>query len=332
MHLFFRAGLLAMASSIALSFNAIAVDAPQNSKVDNAKLLAEAISLLDGYRGNGAELIGAKQRLDAILRKDAKSASAYRELARYYIMGGHISREDFQGGSLEAADAVLKKAITINPKYAEAYVLQGHLYRLMERPVDAKAALTKAGMLGTDDPWLQNNWADLLIDEGNLTSAMERYTKVVDSKTENKKAMGAALAGLSEYYRKSGDLAKAGEMYRKMIDYEPGNAWNYGNYAWLLLCKQNDYEAAIIQARLALTHMNYGAGRQTLAAALFRKWAAPLKKGEKSEAAAARKEAESYSSMLPGQVLRNLCGESEATMTVEFAERAEKIRSGSDRQ
>lgn len=239
-----------------------------------------AVELLDGYRGATSALETARAELDAVLKENPLHARAYREKARYFIMRGHISSSRFQPGSLEAAEASLNKAIDIDPKYAEAFVLRGHLYRLMDRHQEARTALKKAEALGTSDPWLQNNWADLLLDEGNNEAAVERYRIVIDSKTPNKKAMGSAFEGLIRYYRGVRSLTEADEMYRKKIDLEPDAAWGYGNYAEFLLCERDDYENSIARSRQALNIMNYGAGRYWLAAGLYRKWAESAVNGD----------------------------------------------------
>jgi Tfp pilus assembly protein PilF len=283
---------------------------------DLSTQLAQAVALLDGYRGDGGDLEAAREMLDAILRKDPRYAPAHREYVRYFIMSGHTSYLNFQPGSLEAAEKSLNKALEINPNYAEAYVLAGHLYRMMRRPAEAKAALTKADALGTPDPWLQNNWADLLMDEGKYDEAMQRYNKVLDSGTPNKKAMGVAFEGLTSYYQKTGRLDDADATYKKSLAYEPG-AWSHGNYAWFLLCSRDDYEAALPQIRQALKIMDYGVGEQTLVAVLHRKWAAQVLKGESGDAEMA--EARAISPVSPLQSVVSFCGQGQAANAVQKA-------------
>lgn len=234
---------------------------------------SHAVELLNDYRGNTPSLDVAQAELRDVLKENPRYAPAYREVARYFIMRGYISYLKFQPGSLEAADSSLNKAIEINPNYAEAYVLRGHLYRLMERHQDAVAALETAEKLGTTDPWLQNNWADLLIDEGKYEEAAKRYRKVIDSNTSNKKALDSAFNGLIRYYKNLGNLEKVDETYRTKIDFEPNSAWNYGNYAQFLLCEKDDFNSSIVRSREALRIMDYGVGRYWLGAALYRKWA-----------------------------------------------------------
>lgn len=232
-----------------------------------------AVELLNGYRGNAAELEAARAELSAVLDANPGYALAHREMARYLIMSGHIRARNFRPGSLEAADAYISRALEIDPGFAEAFVLRGHLYRLMGRHKDAVAALTRAEQLGSPDPWLQINWADLLIDERKYEEAAKRYRAVIDSKTPNKKATAAAFEGLTDYYEAQRKFAEADEMYRKQIEFEPNTAWTYGNYAKFLLCQRDDHDRSIVQAREALQIMDYGVGRFWLASGLYKKWA-----------------------------------------------------------
>ncbi len=232
-----------------------------------------AKTLLNNYRGNSNNLIAAREILFGILERNQHYPPAYRELARYYIMSGHISYQNFQVGSLENAEAVLRQAIDIDPDYADAYVLFGHLYRLMDRRKDAKEALVKAEKLGTDLPWLHLNWADLLVEGGQYKEAVERYESVLKGGTKNKKAIHVAFEGLIDIYTATQQFDKADRIYRKNIEADPTNAWSYGNYAEFLLCDRDNYNEAIKRGEEALTRMNYGAARFYLASALYRKWA-----------------------------------------------------------
>lgn len=261
-------GLVAVVLFVAASF----ARSPNNVS-EHLVQVAHAAELLDSYRGDGSILQAARAELETVLVEHPRNAQAHREMARYFIMNGSHGSGRYQPGSLEAADVSIKKAIEINPVYAEAYVLRGHLYRLMHRRAEAVAALQRAEKLGTVDPWLQNNWADLLIDEGKNEEAAARYRKVIGSRTPNVKAMAAAFSGLIRYYEATGKMREADKMYRKKIDLEPNSAWGYGNYARFLLCEKDDFDAAILRAKEALRIMDYGVARYWLAAALYRRWA-----------------------------------------------------------
>lgn len=232
-----------------------------------------AVELLDAYSGDTSLLYTAKKELDEIVAKYPHYAPVYKEAARYTMLMGYISYYDFEEGTLEQAEKLMKKAMFLDKTFVGAYVFCGHLYRMMDKYDEAIACLKKAEELGTTDPWFYNNSADILKDSREYEAAAALYRKVIDSKTENQKAVVAAFEGLRFCYRKLGNLEKSEEVYKLTIEYDPDSAWNYGNYGQFLLCHKDDYDASIVQMRKALEIMPYGMGQHFLAAALYRKWA-----------------------------------------------------------
>lgn len=238
----------------------------------------KARTLLNSWRGQQEILAEAYQTLTGITQADSNYAPAYRELGRMYIMAGYINRDNFEPGQLPLSETAILKSIQIEPNYADAYVLLGHLYTVMQRYGEAKGALQKAEMIGTQSPWLHLNWADLLNKQGNQDAAFKRFTTVIDAGTENKKAYGTAIEGVISYYVSHEQYGKADEWYKKDLAYEPSNAWGWGNYASFLLFSRGDVDEAIKNAEKALSIMDYGMGRYILACALYTKWAAILNK------------------------------------------------------
>ncbi|APV52124.1 hypothetical protein BWI17_22115 [Betaproteobacteria bacterium GR16-43] len=241
--------------------------------------VARAAQLLDGYRGRPEALQSARGEIDHALRLQPRNAPAYRELSRYWIMKGHTGGGSFEPGSLEAAEKALAKAQEIDPKYAEAYVLGGHLYRLMGRPQDAHAALDKAEALGSRDPWLYLNRADLLGGETKCTASRELYQRVLDSGTTNSKAMMSAYSGLICANRRAGKLDEVDALYKRKIAFEPNTAWTYDGYAEFLLCARDDFKGAVENSRKAMSLMDFGYARLRLSASLVREWAAAVEEG-----------------------------------------------------
>ena len=234
----------------------------------------KAQNLLDAYGGNTGTLYTAKKELDLITKEFPNYAPAYKELARYEIKKGHMSYYNYAEGSLEKAEKYLKKATALDPNFAGAYVLGGHLYRLMDRYPEAMASLKKAEKLGgTDDPWYYNNWGDIIKDYRQYNGAALQYRKAIELNSKNKNATTAALQGLQFCYRKTGQLDKSEEVHRLIIKHQPESAWNYGNYAEFLLCRMDKYEESITQSKKAIEIMPYGAAHYFLSAALYRKWA-----------------------------------------------------------
>ncbi|MCB1853075.1 MAG: tetratricopeptide repeat protein [Gammaproteobacteria bacterium] len=244
----------------------------------------QARNILDSWRGERAKLSQAQQLLASVIKTDAIYAPAYRELGRLYIMVGYKNRDNYDPRSLSPAEAAIRKSIEIEPGYADAYVLLGHLYTNMKQYDQARSALQKGESLGTKSPWIQLNWAALLEKQGEFEAAVKRYKVVVDSNTPNKKAYGAALEGLIKYYIVKDDLEAADAWYKRQLVYEPSNAWAWGNYAGFLLCRRNDVDGAIKNGEKALSIMNYGIGRFTLACALYTKWAQEMQKGNTGSA------------------------------------------------
>lgn len=271
--LFFLWVVLAVATGVAVPRTASAAEVDQVAvSATTQKHLERAELLMDSWEGQGSGLEEAKAELDRALREAPRSANAYRLYAQYYLISGHLRGESFEPGSLEAAEKALNTAVEIAPDYALAYVLQGHLYRLMGKPAQAKAALQKAEQLGTDDPWLHLNRAALLMQEDRQDEAVALYKKVL-AVNASPRTSSAAQLGLIVYYQRNNRLADADALYRKKIAADPTSAWLHGDYAGFLLCSRDNAEGAIVEAKKALDLMDYGVGRLTLAAALYRKWA-----------------------------------------------------------
>jgi len=288
----------------------VAINAPYKTDLN------EAVALLDSWRGDSSVLEAARVRLDRILASYPNVAAAHREYARYYIMSGYISGNTGTPASLVAAEKSLDEAFRIAPNYAEAYVLAGHLYLLQNRIMDAKKALAKARSIGTSDPWLSINTAEVLLAEGRLDEAANNYSSVITSGTANSKAMTSAFSGLIKYYKRTGQIQKAEETYNKQIAYEPQSAWPYGNYGAFLLCISDDADAAIIQFRKALDRMNYGMARSGLAAALYRKWVAQQDGKQSGSANSLLSEAQSLRAGSPSEVVVSFCQSGPAVLAM----------------
>lgn len=280
---------------------------PTRVSPSQSAALTEVVALLDSWRGDPAVLHSARLKLDHILRSSPGVAEAHREYARYHIMSGYISGNKVAPASLAAAERSLNEALRLNPKYAEAYVLAGHLYFLRDELPQAMDALAKARAIGTSDPWLPLNTADIMIAQGRLDEAASNYETVIASGTTNRKAMLAAFSGLIRYYERTGQTQNADRTHQKQIAYEPDSAWLHGNYAAFLLCTKDDFETAIVRFRIALNQMNYGMARSGLAAALYRKWASGSRLGESADSSALFNEAQRLRTGTPAEVVTSFC-------------------------
>jgi Tfp pilus assembly protein PilF len=233
--------------------------------------IAEASRLLDSWTGNPETLARAELELQKAAKTQPGNPWIPRERARLYIMAAYSGpNPDLE--ALNRAEREIKTALGFDAEFAPAFVLWGHLAQEMGQPERALLMLQKAQALGSTDPWLHANWAEVLRSQEKYAEAAEHYQKAIDTAAGARKVTSASLEGLIKIYRATGQLDKADETYRREIAFDPGAPWPRGNYANFLLYARDDYDGAIANARDALQRMDYGAGRCVLATALYRKW------------------------------------------------------------
>ena len=261
----------------------------------DAAAVSEAREILDAYSGDSAKLLRAKALIDRVLAENPSNVEAMKQSARLTQMAGSIGDRtaqvrgrpvkvgSYQPGTLERAEAILRDALKVDPGFAGGYVLLGHVLTEQLRIDDAAAALRKAEELGSDDPWLQLNWAVLHDLLGEHDSAMKRLKAVLDKGTDNKKALAAAYDLQIEHYRRQGMHELAIAAYREQAKRAPDNAWVRGNLA-SYFCTLHRYEEAIAEARVALRMMNYGAARRVLATCLYGRYGQLMEAGKAEEA------------------------------------------------
>jgi tetratricopeptide (TPR) repeat protein len=281
-----------------------AVPAGQQLASDASAALAEARSAIDSYGGQPEPLLRAEAILDRILTENPRDHRAWRERGRLIQVSGLAGGQarEYQGhsydigvyrtGTLEAAEAAIRESIRIKPDFAQGYVLLGHVLTEQERKDEAADALRQAEALGTDDPWLDLNWAALHESRAEPAAAAARWRKVLDGPTTDPRARGAATDRLADHYGRQGKHDIAVAIYRAQIDRSvPGQrAWRHSNLAGYL-SGIGRYDEAIAHARQALAIMDFGAARHVLAHALFERWAELVAAGRVQEASALFEEA-----------------------------------------
>jgi len=251
----------------------------------------KAKEMLNSWSGQSHLLEEAREILGRILEENPQNHLALKEIARYQIKAGFINSRlaqyktykyqigNYIPGTLERAEETIRKALRINPRFAEGYVLLGHIHFEQTKFDEAEKALSRAETIGTDDPWLHLNWAALHNARGEYSAATTRWQLVVKSETSNKIALTSAYNFMIENYRCLGEHDKAIALFEDQIKRHPTNAWARGNFAEYLSSILGRNDEAINQARSALKIMNYGMGRKTLAMALYRKWADMVAQG-----------------------------------------------------
>lgn len=214
----------------------------------------------------------AREELDALLREYPDSAAGHRLYAQYHLTDGYQTRQRYSDVSLRAAEALLAQAVALAPDDAAGYVLQGFVFRLAGRHGEARAALERAERLGTDDPWLHLNWGELLLAEKHFDPAAARFRRVLKDRHADAGHHSAANMGLITYFQALKRDDDAERVYLDLIRRNPDSATVHGNYAGFLLCRRDDHDGAILQAKQARELGDYPLAQLTLGAALYRKW------------------------------------------------------------
>ncbi|MDT8320682.1 MAG: hypothetical protein RQ826_09170 [Xanthomonadales bacterium] len=281
----FRVALFVLIQSfLATSLFAANWDSPIDAKYRqrSATLYAQylqAQQLIDGAGGRSDRLDNAETLLDGILQADPDFAPAHFEQARQIIKSGYLGDSRFREGTLDLAEQTIRNALSIEPEYADAYSLLGHVYTLDGRLSAAQDALTRAEAIGSGSPWLDMNWADLLVKQGRKDEAHSRYLNVLAKGTADQGIRSTALREATRYYEARRDYAEANRWYLKGLELEPDSARRRANYAAFQLYSLGDENAAAVNAEKALAGLDNQAVRKILANALYTQWARGLDAG-----------------------------------------------------
>jgi tetratricopeptide (TPR) repeat protein len=274
--------------AIFISTGTAATNAPEekiNLEIEAAR------EMINSWSGQSQILDQAREKLARVLEAAPQNYLALKEMSRYQIAAGYINSRmtqyethiyqtgNYTPGTLERAEATIREAIRVNPRFAEGYVLLGYIQFEQTKLDEAAKTLAQAETLGTDDPWLHLNWAMLHNARGDYSAANERWQRVLQSGTSNNKAKLAAYGFLIESYKRSGEQDKVIALYKDQLKLNPSNAWLRGNFAEYLSETLGRNDEAITQAHAALEIMNYGVGQRILAMALYRKWADMVTQG-----------------------------------------------------
>lgn len=288
-----RTALLGLAFTVSLAPLQATASSPTAER-----LAKEAKEALDTHYGDSAQLSRAAALLTRAIALDKELPLAYVQAARLTVKGGHIVETRFQPGTLDAYGELLDRALALEPANAKANILKAEYFRFKGNHDLERAALDRARNTGTTDAWLLVGYGRMHRELDDVARASAFFSEVrlrgPGSTSEERNAYVAALDDLANLAARSEDKHALRELIGQMRSgRDKRDAWALGNLADSLVWA-GMFEEAISVGREALKTMNYGAGRLTLASALFGRAAELRLAGQDASAARLLAEARSY--------------------------------------
>lgn len=262
--------LTCLVAALAMGGHSHAAPQPETETV------AKARGFIETYYGESRLLTQATALLQQALAANPKDSNVYVQAARVTSFGGHINYDNFEPGTLELAEALTDKALALDPENAKAHILKAIAFNRQKNWAEERKSLDRAKALGTKDPWLMIGYGRHYDSLNDPSLSYHFYNSVVErgpgATPSERKAYVTALDEVSEF--KEPGVSRQ-ERLRKYAALSvgaryPTDAWTPHSYAARFIDFAM-FDDAIVYARVALKTMNFGAGRQTLAAALYGK-------------------------------------------------------------
>ena len=152
-----------------------------NVKSPRRDEVAQAKDLVDSYYGDKTSLYVAKDLLDSALAKNPKNAAAYVQYGRLVAKGGVTSPGHLEGTTDANAQALLYKALSIDPRSPRVYTYLAEHARLADDLPAAFELLRKSDKIDPVDPSFWNGWAKYYEATGDQEAAL-RYFHRLDAK------------------------------------------------------------------------------------------------------------------------------------------------------
>jgi tetratricopeptide (TPR) repeat protein len=187
-------------------------------KVNEQALLDRATQLLDDYAGDSRQLEEANNYLQQILAANPRNALAYSELARFaYKSGGTDPR------ALQFAHTALNKALSINPRLFEAFIVSAHIADLEGDLGKMKKWTAEAEKIRPGDPDVAVKYVQIALKENNYDAIIVQTKRALAKPpTRNSKAVRKILyAAMITAYSYKRDLNGTKQAYLSAIASDP---------------------------------------------------------------------------------------------------------------
>jgi len=260
----------------------------QRSPTTYAKV-AEAKQLISNARGRSSDVRQAVDVLKAVLRADPSFAPAHVQMARAMLAQADGGGNRFHPAGLLQARDWLAEALRVEPDYDYALALSAYTKMFLNEFEDAERIYKRLLDARSGYPYLYTQYAQLALRRGDAGTALTRAQQAYERHKDDPRLASSAITEILMAYEKlPGDTTQEEEKwFARRVELDP-HPWNWHAHASFRLYRLGDYETSIRYGTKALSLMDFGLARYTLAAAYYKKWhdlkARPGRQAEAEEA------------------------------------------------
>jgi tetratricopeptide (TPR) repeat protein len=264
---------LSLAIAFSLFCNAVAAD-----PVANSAKLKRATQLVDDYFGDRRDLDEAAVLVSQILAKDKHSAEAFVQAARITIKGGYIVGDEYEPEAEQLTEKFVNRALQIDPRNITALSLKAEQYIGQKDLPKALSTLQLGLSINPNYPWLHLDFAWYYRTKREFDMANREYQFVIDrgpnGDSDQTRCYPRAITSMAEVFAGIQGEGKISEIreWAVIVDNtrSPKDAWILDRFAEIF-AEKGYFDDALVYSRKALSVMDFGVGRRTLAMTLYGK-------------------------------------------------------------
>lgn len=189
--------------------NKVAFETEQNLAINNQQILPKDTSVIKTIEIDEVKKTATNKKVKYVLGDKVDKGSE--EKAKFYLAR---AKKEIDASNMNKALEYINISISLNPSYADAYMLKGDLYSSITYFEKAVNAYQKASFLNPENAQLHYNIGNCFIRLGNDELAIQEWTKAI----ENDSKYILAYAGRASLLMKQNDFKQALNDYNKIFE------------------------------------------------------------------------------------------------------------------
>lgn len=228
---------------------------------DDHRTYLELLRFMTGWPHRSNEEIEAK--IKAAQAANPKSPLVWIANAHFEVDRGYVNEGVQRPESLPKARESLAKAEALGPKTVEWWNAKARVETRARDFAATREAIRQGNLVSPKYPMLVLAEATVDVKEHKYQPAVEVLVELLRT-TNRRDLLDDIYSELGHVYSYLGDIDASERAYQKAMALDPKNAWLREAYAMTLEIA-NELDHAAEEAKAALTLMDYGHGRATLA-------------------------------------------------------------------